>query len=108
MIIPPGDAYEFTGTLEKWHDDAHGTWHFLPVTGATADALDAAALMHRLETGRRSGFGSVRLTIRVGATTWQTSAFPMKERGWAIPVSAKVRKAEKLTAGDRLDVSLTF
>lgn len=110
-----GEQHRLDSTLWRWQADPAtgaqgpaGTWFFVSVTGAAAEALDATALMHRLEHGRRSGFGSVRLTIRIGATQWQTSAFPMRERGWAIPVSAKVRKAEALGEGDRVAIELAW
>ena len=99
-------TYRFATTLVQWHGE-QGVWHFIGVTPAVADALDGTALMHRLETGRRSGFGAVKLTVRIGTTQWRTSAFPMKAAGWSIPVSAKVRKAEGLVAGDSVEVTLT-
>jgi hypothetical protein len=106
--VTPEEAHRFTTTLVQWHSEGHGVWHFIGVTASVAEALDGTALMHRLESGRRSGFGAVKVTIRIGQTEWRTSAFPIKQAGWSIPVSAKVRKAEGLTAGDSFDVVLTF
>ena len=100
------ETHAFTTTLDQWHSASHGTWHFIGVPASVAEAIDAAALMHRLETGRRRGFGSVKLTIRIGESEWRTSAFPLSEKGWSIPVSTKVRKAEALVAGDRFEVML--
>ncbi|KUR74038.1 DUF1905 domain-containing protein [Novosphingobium sp. FSW06-99] len=102
------ETHRFTTTLVQWRSEGHGVWHFIGVTADVAEALDGTALMHRLESGRRSGFGSVKLTIRIGETEWRTSAFPIKHAGWSIPVSAKVRKAEGLVVGDALEVCLTF
>lgn len=102
----PEESHSFTTTLVQWHSESHGTWHFIGVPAPVAEALDATALMHRLETGRRSGFGSVKLTIRIGSSEWRTSAFPLRDKGWSIPVSAKVRKAEGLIAGDTLEAML--
>ena len=107
MIDKGGETCTFATTLDQWHSASHGIWHFVPVPDPVAGALTATALMHRLESGRRSGFGSVKLTICIGSSTWRTSAFPMRS-SWAIPVSAKVRKAEAIAAGDRLDVTLIF
>jgi hypothetical protein len=102
------DTHRFTTTLVQWHSQGHGVWHFIGVVPAVAEALDGTALMRRLESGRRAGFGAVKLTIRIGRTEWRTSAFPIKETGWSIPISAKVRKAEGLVAGDDVEVTLTF
>ena len=101
------ETHTFTTTLVQWRG-AQGVWHFVSVTPEVAEALDGTALLHRLESGRRNGFGSVKLTIRIGASEWRSSAFPIKASGWSIPVSAKVRKAEGLTIGDPVEVTLTF
>lgn len=101
------DRFEFETTLVQSTSESHGVWHFIGVPPHVAEALDGVALMRRLESGRRSGFGAVKLLVRVGATEWPSSAFPIGGMGWSIPVSAKVRKAEKLVAGDSLTVTLT-
>ena len=86
--------------------------HWISVPAPIAQMLDSVALMRRLETGRRAGFGSVKLTMRIGSSRWSTSAFPLRdssprERGWSIPVSAKVRKAQALVAGEPVEVAIT-
>ena len=106
--MTPTETHHFTTTLVQWHSESHGVWHFIGVTAPVAEALDGTALMQRLVSGRRSGFGAIKVTIRIGQTEWRSSAFPIKEAGWSIPVSAKVRKAEGLAAGDTLEVMLTF
>lgn len=102
------DSYRFTTTLVRWTSDSHGVWHFIGVPPEVAEALDGTALMRRLESGRRGGFGAVKLTVRIGRTEWRSSAFPIREAGWSIPVSAKVRKAEAIGAGDSCEITLTF
>lgn len=99
-------THRFTARLEAWTSESHGTWHFIAVPAAIAEDLAATALMRRLESGRRSGFGAVKLTIRLGGSQWQTSAFPIGHTGWAIPVSAKVRKAERIAADDEIEVAI--
>jgi hypothetical protein len=106
-MAPSGETHRFDTELWRWHSEEHGTWHFLTVPSPAAEALDATALMRRLESGRRAGFGSVKLTIRIGSSEWSTSAFPIGGRGWSIPVSARIRKAEDLAAGDIMAVTLT-
>lgn len=99
-------THRFTTRLEAWTSDSHGTWHFIAVPAAISEDIAATALMRRLESGRRRGFGAVKLVIRLGGSEWQTSAFPIGPTGWAIPVSAKVRKAEGLAADDPVEVAL--
>jgi hypothetical protein len=101
------DTHRFAAPLWRWRSDEHGTWHFFTVPSPVAEELDATALMRRLESGRRAGFGSVKLAVRIGASEWSTSAFPIGGKGWSIPVSARIRKAEGLVEGDLLEITLT-
>jgi hypothetical protein len=96
-----------TGPLWRWTSDkAPATWHFLTIDGAAGEALSAAALMQRLELGRRAGFGSLKVKARIGDSQFSTSAFPSKTTGWLLPVKAAVRKAEGLAEGDSVVVTL--
>ncbi|KAJ8139129.1 hypothetical protein OY671_007658, partial [Metschnikowia pulcherrima] len=78
------------------------------LASAQANYNRATASMDRLEQGKGRGWGSVRLRIRIGASAWQTSAFPSKELGWIVPVKAAVRRAEGSTEGDAVTVELQF
>jgi hypothetical protein len=49
------------------------------------------------------GFGSVRVRVTIGATTWQTSIFPGAER-YALPLKKAVRTAEGIEPGDEVHV----
>lgn len=102
-------AHHLTTTLWRWSGGANGgDWFFVTLAGDVGEALSATALMHRLETGRRSGWGSVKVTVRVGETEWRTSAFPSKEHGWIVPVKASVRRAEGLIEGETMALTLRF
>jgi hypothetical protein len=53
------------------------------------------------------GFGSIRVRVTIGATTWETSIFPDDGRGtYVLPVKKPVRKAEDLDDGSAVDVAL--
>ena len=70
--------------------------------------MSGTAMMRRLE-GVSRGFGSLKVSVMIGATTFKTSVFPSKELGgWLLPVKASVRKAEGLTAGDAVELALEF
>ena len=62
--------------------------------------------MRRLELGRKPGFRSLKVEARIGETVWQTSCFPRDEGGWMLPVKAPVRKAENISEGDGVAVTL--
>lgn len=51
--------------------------------------------------GLRRGFGSLRVRVVVGGSTWTTSIFPDSARGrYVLPIKRAVRTAESLDAGD--------
>lgn len=94
--------------LKRWQGD-RGTYHLVTFTGDEAEALSAHALMERLELGHRRGFGSVKLTARIGKTEWRTSVFPQKRQDneeWVLLVSKKVMRAENLSAHQSIEVQL--
>lgn len=102
-------SHDLTARLWRWSGGANGgDWFFATIAGTVGEALSATALMHRLETGRRAGWGSVKVGVAVGETVWRTSAFPSKEQGWIVPIKAAVRKAEGLIEGETFALTLTF
>ncbi len=86
---------------------ASGSWHFATICGEPAEELGATAAMRRLE-GLARGFGSLRVTARIGGTSWQTSVFPQKDGSWILPVKRQVRKAEAIGEGDSIALTLQF
>ena len=53
------------------------------------------------------GFGSVRVRVVVGSTTWSTSVFPdAKRQAYVLPVKQEVRRFEELAVGDEVEVVL--
>lgn len=95
-----------TGPLWRWTGaTGTGAWHFLTIDGAAGEALSGTALMRRLE-GAARGFGSIKVTARIGGSVFKTSVFPSNELGWLLPVKASVRKAEGLSEGGEVEVVL--
>lgn len=95
-----------TGPLWRWTSSTGtGTWHFLTIDGAAGEALSGTALMRRLEKSI-GGFGSLKVSARIGDSVFKTSLFPSKELGWLLPVKAAVRKAEGISEGDVVKVVL--
>ncbi len=90
-----------------WRAHDKGAWHFVTLDGAAGEALSATALMRKLELGKRSGFGSLKVEALVGESRWRTSVFPDKTRGWLLPLKAAVRKAEGIGEGDLVQLALT-
>ncbi len=96
------DIIATSGPIIKWSGDK-ASWYFVVLTGNVVGEINYAAL------GRTGGFGSVKVHATIGDTTWQTSLFPDKARGgFVLPVKAAVRKAEGLSEGDQVDLTLAI
>jgi hypothetical protein len=90
----------FTAELWIWDARKSDSWTFVTVPAECSDELRETA-------GPPNGFGSIRVEVRVGSSTWRTSVFPDKESGcYVLPVKAAVRRAEGLVAGDSAEVAL--
>jgi hypothetical protein len=87
-------------------EDGYDPIGWVALTGEAAEAVAAHELVRRLELGKRRGFGSVKVTARVGGSEWQTSLFPQKTGGWFLPVKKPVRLAERLDFGDAVEGDL--
>lgn len=97
--LPVERAYTFEAAL--WEHDGDGACHFISLPDAVADEID------ELHGHRAGGFGSVRVEVTIGASTWRTSVFPDKKRStYLLPVKKPVRRAEDLEAGSVVRVSL--
>ena len=93
------ETVTFTADLFLWGE---GSWHFIRLP------VEAAEEIRDLATGPPRGFGSVRVGVRIGATSWSTSVFPEKETGsFVLPVKKPVRIAEGIEDGDQVEVTLT-
>ena len=93
-------AHTFTAQLWEHDPEGTGSWHFVTLPLDTSDDV-------RAEAGPRRGFGSIRVEVRVGSTTWRTSLFPDAASGsFVLPVKQEVRRAEGLVAGAALRLDL--
>ena len=81
---------------------------YVVIAGEAAEAIAGHALERRLETGRRRGFGSVRVEAEIGDSRWSTSVFPQKGGGWFLPVKKAIGRAEGLEAGGEVTVTLAL
>lgn len=104
------ESLTFTAPIWLWSGGASATqWHFVTIEAEVGEALQATALMRRLENGRRRGWGAIKVRVTIGETRWDTSVFPQKGGSeWLLPIKAAVRKAEGLAAGDSVTVTLCY
>lgn len=89
-------------TAELWRYPGDAAWHFVTLPMLVADEVRSQS------DGLRRGFGSVRVAVRIGASTWKTSVFPDSKSGsYVLPVKKPVRINEEIEDGDSLDIELT-
>jgi Domain of unknown function (DUF1905) len=88
---------------ELWLWDARRTdsWTFVSLPAEASEEI------RDLAGGPRRGFGSLRVRVTVGGSTWTTSIFPDSARGsYVLPIKRVVRKAEALDVGDFASVTV--
>lgn len=91
----------FVFRAELWEHDGPAAWFFISLPDEIADDIDERFGQFA------GGFGSVRVEVTIGSTTWQTSLFPDSKRAtYVLPVKKQVRTAERLSAGSAVDVRL--
>lgn len=95
-------TYRFRAKVWRW-TGGKASWYFVTLPLAVSREIRA------VDAGpRRTGFGSLRVTAGIGASTWRTSIFPSAEaRSYLLPVKAPVRKAEQLREGRQVSVQIT-
>lgn len=90
--------FRFTAPLWAWTGEA--AWYFVTVPAEESDDIRDRPRMPR-------GFGSVKVRVTVGGSTWDTSVFPDSKVGaYILPVKKAVRAAEGLSEGDPVEVRL--
>ncbi|MFA6299263.1 MAG: DUF1905 domain-containing protein, partial [Nocardioides sp.] len=87
------DDVVFELDAELWVAESMDPWVFVTLPADIGDEVRELA-------GPPRGFGSVRVEVTVGSTTWRTSVFPDKARRYVLPVKKAVRRAESLEVGD--------
>jgi len=90
---------EFEGLLRLWDARKSDSWTFVDLPTDVADDIADVA------EGVARGFGSVRVEVTIGSTTWRTSIFPGAQT-YALPIKAAVRRKESIEAGDTVPVHL--
>jgi hypothetical protein len=93
--------YLFDAETWLWDARQSDSWVFASLPEETsAEIREVAGAFPR-------GFGSVRVTVTLGATVWKTSIFPDAKAGvYVLPLKKAVRKAEGVAAGDAVTVKV--
>ncbi len=85
------DPVNWTFERPLWRD---GAWRFVTVPEDVSDEIEERF------GATAAGFGSVRVEVTIGGSTWRTSVFPSKQhRAYVLPVKKAVRTAEDVHEG---------
>jgi hypothetical protein len=85
----------FDAELWTWDARRSNSWTFVALPA------DASEEIREVVGGPRRGFGSIRVRVTSGGSTWKTSIFPdSASGGYVLPVKGAVRTAEDLDVGD--------
>ena len=91
----------FDAELWIWDARRDESWTFVSLP------VDASDEIRDLTGGGGRGFGSVRVRVTLGRTSWTTSIFPDRARGaYVLPIKRAVRRAEAIEAGDVATVTV--
>ena len=92
-----------TFKAKVWTQESTGAWHFVTLPA------DLSKRIRTLTMGLRRPFGSFHVAAKTGKTGWETSLFADQKRGaFLLPVKADVRRKEKISPGDTIEVSISF
>ena len=84
--------YAFSAAVVPWGGQGSFFYCNLPV--------DIADEISEVTEGLRRGFGSVRVDVRCGESTWRTSLFlDSKAKSYLLPVKKAIRIAEEIEDG---------
>jgi len=86
---------------ELWIYPGQNAWYFVSVpTEYYADLKEISSQIKR-------GFGSIKVEVTVGKSTWNTSIFPDNSRQtFLLPVKKQVRANNDIIAGDNIKVAI--
>lgn len=91
--------YDLQGKV--WEYSGNASWVFVTLP------LDESGQIKAIYGQNRRGFGSIRVKVTVGSTSWETSIFPDKKSGcYFLPLKADVRKKESIKPGNTLRYSV--
>lgn len=97
---------EWTCTAVVWEWNGKGAWHFVTIPIDFADTIQSYIASSGI---KRAGFGSVRATVTLGSTTWETSLFPdKKSESYLLPLKKAVRTKEHISVGDTITLTLAL
>ncbi len=98
--LTPTKSYTMTEKVFLYPGES-ANWHFVPI--AKKVGMEIKALFGKSVRG----FGSRKVEVTIGRTTWQTSIFPDSYSGsYILPLKAAVRKKEDIEIGEKVTFTI--
>ena len=94
------DSWEKTIKARLWIYEAPAPWYMITIPlSVSAEIKKKFGMFHR-------GWGSIPVTVGIGGSSWKTSIFWEKKGTYLLPIKKEIRKNEKITSGDSVELSL--
>jgi len=94
------ESFAFESELWRWEGGGEAAWFFVTVPADVSHDIRELPRMPR-------GFGSVRVRVTAGGSSWATSVFPDSKTGcYLLPIKKAVRTAEGIEEGDVVAIEL--
>ncbi|MDL2237419.1 DUF1905 domain-containing protein [Christensenellaceae bacterium OttesenSCG-928-K19] len=88
---------QYTFSAKVWYSE----WYFVSLPKTLASEIREA--VGRLE----EGWGRLKVTAKTGNSSWKTAIwFDTKHQTYLLPIKAEIRKKEKITADDEVEITL--
>ena len=86
-----------------WASTGQGAWYFVTLPKDLSHTI-------KFSLGdRMNAWGTLRVSVRLGFSKWNTSLFRDKKRDtYLLPIKADIRKKEIVSEGDILSIVLSF
>lgn len=97
-------SFSFSAQCWLWQAEK-AAWHFVNLPEEKSAEIK---FFNENMSSKKRGWGAVKVIAKIGATEWSTSIFPQKEGAYILPIKASVRKAEKISEGSEVHVSLNI
>lgn len=92
---------EIEFTAELWIYPGQYAWHFITVP------TEYYSDLKQISSEAKRGFGSIRVEVTIGKSSWNTSIFPdNKNKSYLLPIKKEVRTTNSIDAGDMLSLTL--
>jgi hypothetical protein len=92
------ETFDYKITAKVWKYEGKGAWFFVTIPKTEGDQM-------KEEYGKKRGWGSVPITVRVGTSVWATSIFPdTKTATYLLPLKADIRKRQNIHENDDIEV----